>query len=110
MKPVYSPINYNLYFDTSSYKNTELKFLELGKLNLPTGKIVACDPLVSLGEWLAFTKIVDPGIYPVIACIANSGDFEGRYAAVKLQFKNTVPAGKQAADRTGLSFTTSSKV
>lgn len=89
MKSVYSPINYNLYFDTNSYKNTELKFLELGKLNLPTGKIVACDPLVSLGECLAFTKIVAPGIYPVITCIANSGGFEGRYAAVKLQFKNT---------------------
>ena len=85
----YSSINYNLYFDTKEVKGTTLEFLDLGNLNLPTGKIVACDPLVCLGEVQAFTKTVKPGNYPVTVCIAASGDFSGRYAAVKLEFNKT---------------------
>ncbi|MBL7909966.1 MAG: DUF4241 domain-containing protein [Bacteroidia bacterium] len=89
MESKYSNINYNLYFDNKEVNGTTLTFLELGNLNLPTGKIVACDPLVCLGDTPAFTKTVKPGIYPVTVCIAGDGDFAGRYAAVKLEFSKT---------------------
>ncbi len=82
----YSRVDYNVYFDNSSIDNTPLKFLNLGVLNLATGSIVSCDPLVCLGSTLPLIKTVLPGKYPVIACIAQTEHSGDRYAIVKLQF------------------------
>jgi Protein of unknown function (DUF4241) len=73
----YSLIDYNQYFGGTILDNTPLELFNLGELNLSTGKIIACDPLVCLYDTLPFTRTVQPGKYPVIACIAkteNSGD------------------------------------
>jgi len=81
--------DYSDYFDKTEFNGTPLKHLELGQLNLPTGQIIACDPLVTFSNSLPFTRTVKPGSYPVIVCIAmtkNSGD---RYAVVKLEFAKT---------------------
>jgi hypothetical protein len=54
-------------------------------LNVPTGRIVVCDPLVGLGT-KPLTKRVEPGRYPIkiyVAKTKNSGD---RYAIAKLEF------------------------
>ena len=81
-----SLVDYNQYFDNTIIDKTPLKFLDLGELNLSTGKIVACDPLVCLYDTSPFTRTVQPGKYPVIACIAKTENSGDRYAIVKLEF------------------------
>jgi hypothetical protein len=58
-----SLIDYNIYFDNTNIDNTPLEFLDLGELNLTTGEIVACDPLVCLHDTVPFTTTVNPGKY-----------------------------------------------
>jgi hypothetical protein len=43
----------------------------LAELELPTGTIVACDPLVGSDGAPAFARTVPAGRYPVDACIAQ---------------------------------------
>ena len=69
---IYSKIDYNQYFDNPIVGGIILEHLHLGNLNLSTGSIVACDPLVGLWNTKPFTKTVLPGSYPVIACIAKT--------------------------------------
>lgn len=84
-----SLVDYNRYFDSNNVDNTSLKFLDLGKLNLPTGHIIACDPMIFLHDnppYPPFTKTVTPGKYPVLACIAETENSGDRYALVKIEF------------------------
>ena len=83
-----SVIDYNQYFSNANFNNTPLVLLALGEVNITTGKIIACDPLVCLCDTLPFTKTVLPGKYPVTACIAKTEKSGDRYAAVKLAFTN----------------------
>jgi len=53
--------------DTHDY---ELTMVPLGDVTLPTGRVVACDPLVDTGETPPFTVTVPPGRYPLRAWIA----------------------------------------
>ncbi len=84
----YSTIDYNEYFDAEVFDEIPLEFLHLGELNLPTGQIIACDPLVTFYDAVPFTYMVQPGIYPVTACIAKTANAGNRFAAVKLKFTN----------------------
>lgn len=79
-------IDYNQFFDHKTINNTPLELLNLGELNLSTGQIIACDPLVCLYDTSPFTRAVQPGKYPVIACIAKTENSGDRYAVVKLEF------------------------
>lgn len=76
-------IDYNQYFDNNKIDGTTLEHLALRELNLPSGKIIACDPLVGLGEHPAFVKTVSPGKYPVTACIAKTEKWGERYGRPK---------------------------
>jgi hypothetical protein len=37
----------------------------IGELELPTGQIIACDPLTTGTDWPALSRSVKPGHYPV---------------------------------------------
>jgi hypothetical protein len=54
----------------------------LAELDLPTGRIIACDALVGSRGAPAFTRTVPPGRYPVDACIAQIEPGHVRIAAV----------------------------
>lgn len=82
----YSPIDFNQYFENSEIDNTPITLLKLGDLNLSTGEIVACDPLVGLWNTKPFLKSIPTGIYPVTASIAKTEESGDRYAVVKLEF------------------------
>ena len=79
------PINYNVYFDSTRYDGTPLKLQQFGELNIPTGKIIVGDPMISIYDKDPFKREVLPGKYPVIACIAKTGESGDRYAVVKLE-------------------------
>jgi hypothetical protein len=63
------------------WSSAEVALVEAGKLVLPTGSIVACDPLVSLGNHRPFARSVAPGTYRVVIAL-HGGDVV--YASVVL--------------------------
>lgn len=58
----------------------------IGELELPTGEIIACDPLITGLERRAFSRKVRPGRYPVMLLEA-----QGRVAAAVLRFGPGLP-------------------
>jgi hypothetical protein len=84
---ILSHADYNIIFDNKIVEETPIEKLEIGKLNLPTGKIVICDPLV-YSETAPLTKKVKPGLYPIKIYIAKTKDSGDRYAIAKLEFSN----------------------
>ncbi len=83
-KVKYATADYNQYFDQTHINNIAVSYKHLGDLSIPTGQIVACDPLVSLYDSRPFTRVVSPGKYPVIACVAKTNSYGERHAFVKL--------------------------
>ena len=78
-----------IFFTGSKFKESII-IQELGEIGLPTGKIVACDPLVCPEE-LPFDKHVKAGRYPVtlyIHCI----DDDKRVGFAKLSFSDNLPS------------------
>jgi hypothetical protein len=59
----------------------------VGELELPTGEIIACDPLITGLGRPAFSRKVRPGRYPVTVLEA-----QGRVAAAVLRFGSGLPA------------------
>ncbi|TIV69054.1 MAG: DUF4241 domain-containing protein, partial [Mesorhizobium sp.] len=61
--------------------------ITIGELELPTGEIVACDPLITGLGRPPFNRKVKPGRYPVILLQA-----QGCIAAAVLRFGPGLPA------------------
>jgi len=82
-----------------------------GELWLPTGRVVACDPFVYLGQGdnEPFTVAVEPGRYRVEAAVATltrpgatpSGDPHRRVAAARLVVRDAPTATWELAVRSG---------
>jgi len=73
---------------------------EIGKLELPTGRVVAGDPMAGLGEDSeAFTAEVAPGAYPVVVARAQWPENEGdvRIVAAKLVIRDEPVAAWEPA-------------
>lgn len=68
-------------------------------LLLPTGRIVACDPLVA-PETPPFARTVPPGTYPVHVAIAmrTDDDSAAMYAAVRVTFASGTPTRWELCD------------
>ncbi|BCG92104.1 hypothetical protein MesoLj131a_09680 [Mesorhizobium sp. 131-2-1] len=58
----------------------------IGDLELPTGEIIACDPLTTGTDWPALSRKVKTGRYPVSLLEA-----QGRVAAAVLRFRPGTP-------------------
>jgi hypothetical protein len=84
---VLSRINYNQFFESKVIDKIPIQLLEIGNLNVPTGKIVACDPLTTV-DFIPFNKTVKPGIYPVKIYVAQTKEAGERYAIAKLEFSS----------------------
>ena len=91
-RPVkYSAVDYNKFFDNNALDAIPLEHLSLGHLVVPSGQIIACDPLAYIYNSKPFNRNVKPGRYPVTACIAKTEKSGDRYAVVKLEFNKTRP-------------------
>lgn len=64
----------------------EISAITIGELELPTGEIVACDPLITGLSRPAFNRKVKPGRYPVTLLQA-----QGYIAAAVLRFNPGLP-------------------
>jgi Protein of unknown function (DUF4241) len=72
---------------TSSEGSAILKLQDLGKLILPSGRIVACDPFV-FPETEPFPISVQPGQYPVTISVAQMKHHYQRVAYALLRFSD----------------------
>ena len=79
------------YFTEKKIGNAQVDTLDIGTVHFPTGTILACDPLVELGEALPFIQTVPAGTYPVTICVVPSETYGDRYACVKVAISNNKP-------------------
>lgn len=70
----------------ASSDGQSMRRVPAGKLHLPTGEIVACDPQVISGEEEAFVQTVPPGSYPVTLLLAKDDESEW-VAAAQIHFR-----------------------
>lgn len=87
-----SSVDYNIVFENKVVDGDSVQVLEIGQLEVPSGQIVVCDPLV-VPDMLPLNKKVPPGRYPIIIYIAQTKESGDRYAIAKLEF-NTKKADK----------------
>lgn len=76
-------------FTKKEINNSKLEVIDLGEVNIESGKIVVCDPLAYLDEEsLSFIQEIKPNKYKVFAGVLED---EERYAIVKLQISDNTP-------------------
>ena len=84
--------------------------VDCGHLNLPSGKLVACDPFVFLGTSDNPHVLVPPGRYPVTVTLADvsenldGGDIREAYATVRLangseEYRRALPLARDSESR-----------
>ena len=84
-------IDLESYFNEKKIGIMEVDTLEIGEVNLPTGEILACDPLVELGEAKIYIQKTPVGKFPLKIAVVLSEDYGDRYACVKVEFKKNKP-------------------
>ncbi len=82
------------FFKDSEHKES-IEIEDLGMLNLPTGKIVANDPLTAY-EDQPFKATVAAGVYPVYVYVHNIDD-DKRVAFAEIRFNENEPVSFEAA-------------
>lgn len=85
-------IDLESYFTEKKIGEAEVDILDIGEVNLPTGEILACDPLVELGEAKTYIQKTPVGKFPVKICVVPSESYGDRYACVKVEFNKNKPA------------------
>lgn len=81
----YAPLDYGLYFEQSIVHGMGLESCYLGKLVMPGGFVLACDPLLGLHNAQPYTRRVPPGQYPVTMLVAGNNGGK-RNALLKMNF------------------------
>lgn len=84
-------IDLESYFNEKKIGIMEVDTLDIGEVNLPTGEILTCDPLVELGEAKTYIQKTPVGKFPVKICVVPSEDYGDRYACVKVEFSKNKP-------------------
>ena len=90
-------IDLESYFTEKKIGEMEIDTLDIGEVNLPTGEILACDPLVELGEAKTFLQKTPVGKFPVKIAVVLSEDYGNRYACVKVEFNKNKPVAYELA-------------
>ncbi|HEY0171815.1 MAG TPA: DUF4241 domain-containing protein [Pyrinomonadaceae bacterium] len=97
--------DFSKLFDEGKEVATEIGRVSLrvkpaGDLTVTSGRVVACDPLVS-PDVEPFDRRVPAGTFPVILSVAHFEDEDRRVAAAMLRFAERAPASWELALRPG---------
>ncbi len=79
------------YFTEKQIGNASMDTLEIGEVHFPTGRVLACDPLVELEDALPYIQTVPAGTYPITISVMVSEEFGNRYACVKVKINENKP-------------------
>ena len=72
------------YFTSARIGKMPVEVLPIGNVNFPTGRIVACDPLMTLEDAVPYLQEIPAGTYPVSLCVVPDKKYGNRYACVKV--------------------------
>ena len=73
-------IDLDTYFTEKKVGDTDVDTMDIGTVSFPTGRILACDPLIELEDRPPYIQAVPPGTYPVTICVMPSERYGDRYA------------------------------
>lgn len=79
------------YFTEPKIGRWAVDVLDIGAVAFPTGKIIACDPMVELDGSQPLIDEVGQGTYRVKICVVPHEKLGDRYAAVKLEISKETP-------------------
>lgn len=85
-----STIDLETYFTQSEIAGIAVDLLEVGTLALPSGKIIATDP-VNLDDCPPLIQQVPAGRYPATICVVPSDDYGDRYACLRVKITDNKP-------------------
>lgn len=68
-----------------------VRIIDAGKLNLPTGKVFACDPYFDMEDAKPFIQSVPAGKYPVSVCEVSLDEKHKRFACLKVAISDNKP-------------------
>ena len=94
-----APVDYHAIFEVDELFGKKLYTLPMGYITLPTGRIVACDPLTHLAavDNKTYIRTVEPGTYPIETKVAELDTDYYRYVLTRVLFKNTKPVQYELA-------------
>lgn len=98
------PKDLDAYFTEKKIGGVKVDTLEIGNVSLPTGEIVACDPLVDFAEARPYMQKIPAGTYPVTICVVPSEKYGDRYACVKVAVSGGKPVRYELAVNGGEDF------
>jgi Protein of unknown function (DUF4241) len=81
-----------LHADAAALVSRKVRRIALGEIRLPTGRIVAVDPLTLFGAERSFTTVVKPGTYPVHVYAQDTGGGDIRIGLAELRFSDVKPS------------------
>ena len=84
-------IDLDTYFTEKKIGDTDVDTMDIGTVSFPTGRILACDPLIELEDRPPYIQAVPPGTYPVTICVMPSERYGDRYACVKVTVSDAKP-------------------
>lgn len=87
-------IDLETYFAKKEIGGIRTDTVELGTVNFPTGRVIACDPCVGLGECRPYIQTVPAGKYPVSLCVELN--FE-KCACVRVKISEGTPVRYEMA-------------
>ena len=81
----------NSYFNSEEINGIKLDKLCIGDITIPTGKIMAFDPLVSYDkEYATYIQEVPVGKFPLTISVAILEDWGEKYAGVMVEFSDKI--------------------
>ena len=98
--------------DEAARATAKLTRIDLGRINLPSGRIIAADGLTVEADHASYLQVVAPGEYPVRLHVRDDPDWGQRVAVAELRFAegtvarwaNALVAGNDPSAEEGLLF------
>jgi len=82
----------------SGVQDVTISTHQIGELVVPSGKIIACDPLIGPDTRYYFKKTIEPGHYPVIVSVADfQPHADTRIACAMLRISDGTPVRWESA-------------
>ncbi|HIY20528.1 MAG TPA: DUF4241 domain-containing protein [Candidatus Flavonifractor merdigallinarum] len=97
-KKLEAPLDLNAYFTQMEIGGVPIDWLEIGRVHFPTGRVLACDPLLELlDDCPPYLQQVPPGRYLVTLCVVPHALYGDRYACAKVTIRNRKPVRYELA-------------
>lgn len=81
------PEDFNTYYDAKKRGTLSIDQMVIGKVNIPTGKLLVCDPLVAISESSPTLYDMAPkGKFDLEICVVKGGEYGDRYATARIRF------------------------